>query len=373
MHLPYPCPDPSDSLAIAWDSAPVRAEPWVAAMAACMQDPEHHAEGDVWTHTKMVCEALVADPAWQALPREDREVVFAACLLHDIAKPPTTKIEDGRIRHPGHSPRGATTVRDLLWRMGVDPRVRERVAGLVRTHQIPFFMIEERDPRRRAAAVSQTVRCDHLALVTRADALGRICRDPQRLLDNIALFAELCREHACLDRPFAFPSDHSRFLYFRSEDRDPTYLAHDDTRCEVVLMCGLPGAGKDHWIAHNLDLPVVSLDALREDLEVDATDDQGAVIAAAREQAREHLRRAQPFVWNATSLTRDLRRRVINLAADYGARVRIVFLDTAYRRLVRQNRERDAQVPLAAIHRMTQLWDPPDPTEAHRVDWIVQD
>lgn len=372
MRLPYPCPDPSDSLAIAWDAPSLLAEPWVAPMAACMQDPEHHAEGDVWTHTRMVCEALVADPAWQALPAPDRELLFAACLLHDIAKPPTTTIEDGRIRHPGHSPRGATTVRAMLWRMGVDPVARERIAGLVRTHQVPFFLIEQPDPLRRAAVLSQSVRCDQLALVTRADARGRICRDPQRLLDNISLFEEFCAENNCSDRPFAFPSDHSRFIYFRSPDRDPTYTAHDDTRCEVIVLCGLPGAGKDHWISHNTDLPVVSLDALREEQGAPATGNQGAVVQAARERAREHLRRAQSFVWNATSLTRDLRGRIIELAAAYHARVRIVFLDTSYKRLVRQNRDRQATVPLAAIERMTRLWDPPDLTEAHRVDWIVQ-
>jgi putative nucleotidyltransferase with HDIG domain len=369
MRLPYPCPDPAQRLDIAWSTLD---EPWIPPMASCPQDPEHHAEGDVWTHTKMVCEALVRLPAWQALPALDREVVFAACLLHDIAKPATTRIEDGRVRQPGHSAKGAIMARELLWRLGVAPAVRERVAALVRTHQVPFFLIEEQDPRRRAAAISQSARCDHLALVTRADAIGRVCADPQRLLDNIALFEEFCAEHGCLDRPFAFPSDHSRFQYFRTPGRDPSYLAHDATRCEVVLMCGLPGAGKDWWIAHHLDLPVVSLDALREEMDHAPTGAQHAVVQAARELAREHLRRGQSFVWNATNLSRDLRGRAIELAAAYDARVRIVFLDTAYHRLVRQNRERAAALPLAAIHRMVRLWEPPDLTEAHRLDWIVQ-
>ena len=371
MLLPYPCPPaPSDSLTIAWDSL---REPWVTPMETCPQDPEYHAEGDVWTHTKMVCEALIRLPAWQTLPAAEREQVFAACLLHDIAKPVTTRIDDdGRIRQPGHSPRGAIMVREMLWHMGVAPVLREQIAALVRTHQIPFFLIEEQDPARRAAAISQSVRCDHLALVTRADALGRICRDPRRLLDNIDLFAEFCAEHGCLDRPWAFASDHTRFQYFRAAGRDPGYAAHDDTRCEMVLMSGLPGSGKDHWIAHNLDLPVISLDALREELDMPGTGNQGVVIQAAREQAREYLRKGQSFAWNGTNLGREMRSRPIDLAAAYNARVRIVFLDTAYRRVVRQNRERDAAVPLAAILRMTRLWEPPDLTEAHRVDWVVQ-
>ncbi|MCY1061202.1 AAA family ATPase [Nannocystis sp. SCPEA4] len=371
MLLPYPCPaDPRVSTAVPWDSL---SEPWIAPMASCPQDPEHHAEGDVWTHTKMVCEALVGLPGWQALAPADREVVFAAALLHDIAKPVCTRIEDGRIRQPGHSPRGALMVRAMLWKMGVAPAVRERIAALVRTHQIPFFLIDQDDARRRAAKISQTVRCDHLALLTRADALGRICRDVQKLLDNIDLFVDFCAEHECLDQAWTFPSAHTRFVYFRSEDRDPRFAVHDDTRCEVVLMSGLPGSGKDHWIAHNLDLPVVSLDALREELDLDHTGPQHAVIQAAREQAREHLRRGQSFVWNATNLSRDLRGRLIDLCADYGARVRIVFLDTPYRRVLRQNRERAAQVPLAAIERMLARWEPPDLTEAHQVEWIVQE
>ncbi len=42
-------------------------------------------------------------------------------------------------------------------------------------------------------------------------------------------------------------------------------------------MSGLPGVGKDTWLARSRpELPVVSLDAVREDLDVDATDNQDA-------------------------------------------------------------------------------------------------
>jgi predicted kinase len=370
MKFPYKCPDPADAAAIDWASFD---DPWVAPMAACPQDPEHHGEGDVWTHTKMVCEALVGLPAWRALDPGERELVFAAALLHDIAKPVCTTIEDGKIRQPGHSPRGASMVRAMLWREGVDPRRREAIAALVRGHQLPFFLIDAPDPLRRLAALSQTTRCDHLALLTRADALGRICRDLQRLLDNIDLFHELAAEHGCLQTPYQFPSDHSRFLYFRDLNRDPKHHAFDDTRCEVVVMSGLPGSGKDHWIRHNLDLPEISLDGLREELDVAPTDPQGAVVQAARERAREHLRRGQGFVWNATNLGRDMRKRIIDLCAAYGARARIVYLEVPRRRLLQQNRARADVVPEQVLERMTRIWEPPDPTEAHQVDWILDD
>ncbi len=347
--------------------------PWIAPMAACMQDPEHHAEGDVWLHTRMVCEALVNLPEWRALAPEDREIVFAGALLHDIAKPATTTVEDGRIRHPGHSVRGAHMTRRLLWEAGVPFARREQVVTLVRHHQVPFFLIEQEEPLRRAAAISLGVRGRLLAQVTRADALGRVCKDPQRLLDNIDLYEALCEEHGCLDGAFPFPNPHTRYMYFKSSSRDPRYPAHDATRFEVVLMCGLPGAGKDHWIRENLELPRVSMDDLRRELKLPFNGDQSAVARAARERAREYLRREQSFVWSATNLRKDIRGRLISMFADYGARVRLVYVEAARARQLRQNRERESALPPVAMERMLRQWDIPTPYEAHRVDYVIQD
>lgn len=76
------------------------------------------AEGDVWIHTRLVCEALVALPEWQALAAEDRDLVFAAALLHDVAKPLCTRVENGRVTSRGHSQRGAIEARRILWELG---------------------------------------------------------------------------------------------------------------------------------------------------------------------------------------------------------------------------------------------------------------
>jgi predicted kinase len=348
---------------------------WVADLRACPQDPEHHAEGDVWRHTQMAVEQLIASAGWRASPAETRELLFAATLLHDVGKPACTRPdEDGRLHSYGHSVRGEILARQILWRLGTPIELREQVAALVRFHQKPFYLLEECDSQRLALQISQLVRCDLLAVLAEADARGRVCADSSRTLDNIALFHEFCQEQGCLAAPFSFASDHSRFLYFRTPGRDPAYPAYDDTRCEVVLMSGLPSAGKDHWIQTNLpDWPVISLDAIRRELKVGPTEPQGPVIAAARDRGREHLRRAQPFVWNATNLSRPLRAQPLKLFADYNARVRIVYVETTEPRLLQQNHEREWPVPEPAIAKLLGHWQVPDCTEAHRVDWIVGD
>jgi putative nucleotidyltransferase with HDIG domain len=363
------CPSPP-GYHLDWDSIE-REFPILRQLAGCPQDSLHHAEGDVYVHTQMVVKALTCIPAWRALPRPEREIVFAAALLHDVAKPACTRFEEGRITSRGHSRRGAIMARSMLWSLGLPMEMREQVVNLIRHHQIPFFLIDRPDSRRTLFEVSQRAHCHLLALVAEADARGRVCQDQQKLLDNIALFIQYAEEQDCLRQPRRFPSDHSRFLYFRKGDRDPDYLAYDDTTCEVVVMSGLPGAGKDYWVAENLSgWPVIALDDLRRQMKVKPTDNQGPVASKAKELAREHLRRQQPFVWNATNISRQIRELSINLFAAYNARVRIVYVEVPEDRLYRQNQERADSIPAEVIRKLTARWEVPDLTEAHRVEWV---
>lgn len=345
--------------------------PEVEALKDCPQDPAHHGEGDVWVHTKMVCEALVSDEDWRGLDPGARRTVFWTAVLHDIGKPATTRHEDGRITSRGHSRRGENMARQVLWRLGADICERECICTMIAHHLVPFFLMERDDPLRLVARISLAARCDWLALQARADANGRIATDLQRLCDNVELFAEFARDADCAAGPFAFANDHSRFLYFRRPDRDPHYEAYDDTAFTVTLMSGLPASGKDTWIATNMpDVPVVSLDAIRAELNIAPEKPQGAVIQAARERARQHLRKREPFVWNATNLSRQIRGNCIDLFADYNARVRIVHLGAPPDELAARNRQRAHPVPDKAIARMLERWEVPDLSEAHEVELI---
>jgi predicted kinase len=68
-----------------------------------------------------------------------------------------------------------------------------------------------------------------------------------------------------------------------------------------MTLSGLPGAGKDSWLrANRPDLPVVSLDRIRESFGVAPTDNQGQLLQAGFEAARVHLREGRDPIKPAT-------------------------------------------------------------------------
>jgi predicted kinase len=349
-----------------------QALPWIAQMRGVPQDPIHHAEGDVWIHTRMVCEALVDLPAWQTSARDVQQRLFLAALLHDVGKPHTTITDaDGRVRSPGHSPRGARLARRILWNDGWPSSLREPIAALVRFHQVPYHLLTSKDARGIAIRLTQTACARELAVLCEADVRGRTSKSLPEQLDNIELFREFCSELGCFDRPYAFASDHARAMYFHRRSRDPDWAAFDDTRLRVTLMSGLPASGKSTWISrHGGGEPVISLDDLRVELDVEPGEPSGPVVARARERARALLREGRSFLWDATNLGRPLRSALIPLFFDYGARVRIVHVETDPKTLAARNRSRGRVVPADIIDRLLDRWEVPDRTEAHEVEWI---
>ena len=343
--------------------------PEMPALDTCPQDPIHHAEGDVGLHTRMVVEALVGLDDWRELNEDARALLFWAAVLHDIGKPATTKHEpDGRVSARNHARVGTQMARQMLWEAGSPFQWRESLCGIIAEHLVPFWLIEKSNHNRLAIMGSWRCRSDHLCLHARADTLGRICADQQGVLDNIALAEEVFKEADCFRAPYQFANDASRVAFFEKPDRNPAYKEFEDFRCTVTVMSGLPGAGKDTWInANRSQLPAVSLDAIREELNAPSTGNQGRVIQAARERAREHLRAKQDFVWNATNVSRQLREKSLGLLRDYNARVEIAYVEASPDKLFTQNSKREDAIPTAALQSLLRKLEPPQDWEAHSV------
>lgn len=346
------------------------------------QSPVYHAEGDAYVHTLMVCDALMRLPEYQGLNERQRHILYVAALLHDIGKIHTTKFVDGDWHTPHHAPTGSNMVRELLWReyglCGSKElmEIREAICLLIRYHSYPPVAIERKNPQlrlHRIAANSLLVpdfSIRLLCMLCKADMMGRMCFDKQEVLDKITLCEELAKEEGCFDSCYPFPSAYTQRAFLAGRDVWKDQKLYDDTWGEVVLMSGLPGTGKDTWIKRNLsELPVISLDDIRRTNKIPPTAGQGKVANIAREQAKEYLRRHQPFVWNATNITAQMRESLISLFEAYHAHVRIVYLETDWQTLLERNGSREDVVPQSVIEEMMGKMTLPEACEAGKVEW----
>lgn len=356
----------------------------VDAMRHTPQSPRWHAEGDVWTHTRMVCEALVSMRKYRELPPAQRQILFLAALLHDVGKPLTTRQEGQEWVSPSHSTKGALLARNFLWKecgMGGTPEfqaTREATVLLIKHHSFPPYALEKEGNERKMISIAASAELipdfslKLLYLLSKADALGRECEDKEVLVSQVDLFAELAKEHECYEGPVKFASDYTRRAYFSGSDVWPQLELYDETWGEVVMMCGLPGTGKDYWVEHNCkDMPVVSLDDIRRRYKLSPEGNQSEVASIGKEEAKVYLRKHQPFVWNATCITVDIRRQLIELFESYGASVRIVYLETDMETQLERNSNREYPVPETVICSMLRKLSPPEVYEAKSIEWQI--
>lgn len=87
--------------------------PEVAALRGQAQPPQFHPEGDVFTHTLLMLNAMLAGPAGS---QPSLRLAYAV-LFHDIGKPPTAQLTDGRIRFNQHAQHGAAMAEAILKRL----------------------------------------------------------------------------------------------------------------------------------------------------------------------------------------------------------------------------------------------------------------
>jgi predicted kinase len=342
------------------------------------QSVVHHAEGDVWTHTKMVVEELLALPAYQVLSRADQVKTFLAALLHDAAKYRTTVRDDatGDIKHPGHSRKGAIDARLALWDAGAPFDVREAVCRMISVHQVPMWAMggstREVAPEFIVRELSWQLDVRLLALLAEADIRGRVCQDSSAILDNIELFRELAREENCFGRPRDFVDAHTAVSYFRGASVHPDYPLFQEPGSHVIVMSGPPAAGKNTWVESNHpDLPVISLDDAREELGLRHGKNEGKVSHLAIDRAKDLLRAKAPFVWNATHMSEQTREKTLGLLYSYNAQVEVVYLERPRAELLARNNRRDTSLNNKTLQAMLTRWEPPLPTEAHVVRYLV--
>jgi len=348
--------------AISW----AEGQDWCRNMASCPQDPKFHMEGDVWTHTKRVLRELPQVPGWNELASDDRQALTAAGLLHDSGKPRTTLDENGTITSRGHSRAGARLARNVLRELGMALAERERVVNLVACHGWPPRILDRSRPEMEVIKAAWLARNDLLWALSWADAKGRLGQDTG-FLDAVSLWRDIALENDCWRHPLPGANAEAKLLAFDGKDIR-FYKPQEPNRGRMIMMSGLPGTGKDTWLhEHFPEMPVVSLDALRESMDVDPDDAQGSVVDAAKELARQHLRQGTAFSFNATNVTRETRARWIRLARDYDFQVAVVYIEPPLAAILEQNMRRPSPVPESVIMKLLAKLEAPSGNEAHEV------
>lgn len=148
------------------------------ALVGCPQEPAWHPEGDVWVHTLQAIDLAVGYV--DDLPYPKRLAVLLGTLCHDLGKPPTTKVIDGRIRSLEHEAAGIAPTERVLDRLNIHTldgyELRRQIVALVDNHLKPGVFYKEGAKVGDAAFRRLALRCelDLLYRVAKADTLGRV-------------------------------------------------------------------------------------------------------------------------------------------------------------------------------------------------------
>lgn len=347
---------------------------WFSDMRGVEQDYIHHAEGDVETHVKLVYQHMINYINENNLPPEHSQRLLLSVLFHDVEKRKTTvKDENGRISAPGHARKGEYTTREFLYtNTELDFLEINYISHLVKWHGVPLW--HGNDIVKKIIEISQHIKLRDLYVLAYCDVLGRICEDQDELLLQLEIFKEECIKYDCWEKPYNFNSSQHKIEYLQKEKplEYIPYLSENKPVCTIV--CGLPGVGKDYYIKNNIKTEeIISLDSIRQELGLKKYTDskiKGQAIQEAKKRAKIILASKNNFVWNATNITKNMRRDILSLCDTYGYDTKIIYLYTDYKNLLKQNKNRKNIIPENVINKLIRILEPPLEIECNELIYI---
>ncbi len=151
------------------------------------QSPTHHPEGSAWNHTLLVVDAA-ANMREQS---RDPAVFMWSALLHDIGKPDTTRVRNGKITSYDHDRLGSELGRKFLSVFTDDRLFIGRVCALIRYHMHILFVVNNL-PFADMRGMLQNTDVSEVALLGLCDRLGRTNSDREKEEAAIRLFLQKC-------------------------------------------------------------------------------------------------------------------------------------------------------------------------------------
>ncbi len=365
------------------------------------QDPQWHAEGNVYNHTSMVLQELykILEEEATHLSEEKKLALILSAVFHDIAKPITTQHRETkgemRVVSPRHADKGRSYLAYRLLQLDLPYSLMKTVLALVGHHHDPKFLVikEKRLPEwKRLARLADL---ELLYYLEKADIRGRKANDLEEQMEYIELFRLFAEEKELFTEqdPYeswrkkiqaelaSFPSETQNMVtasaiqeyekgkIYTPEEAIARSYRYRDKFARLTLLCGSSGAGKTTWIAHNASNEnIISLDDIREEMTGERSNQSknGQVLQKVQEMIKQNLREKNSVLIDATSLRKDFRQRILRLGYDYQALVTLVCIQLSPSELWRRNQKRKNPVPEKILHSQLNSLEWPYQGEAHR-------
>lgn len=111
------------------------------------QEKDWHPEGNVWIHSLMVMDtgAKIIREEDRNFSEEEKLEVMIGSLCHDLGKPMTTEIIDGKIRSLGHEEAGREPTKKLLDKFSFGDKVNEAAINIAAEHLKPSMLYKAKE------------------------------------------------------------------------------------------------------------------------------------------------------------------------------------------------------------------------------------
>ena len=359
-----------------------------AALKNTKQNNIWHKEGDAFAHTKLVTKAME-----RLLKKRNIDtyseywlMMMSAALCHDLGKAETTKWDENKNNWSckNHGAASARIIRTLFY--DEDFELREKVCFMARRHMTLHHIFDNSETivRDLINLSMGPVTVEDMVLLKEADSFGS--KNDEETSDKIAETSKAIRifgkYHNCLDRPYSFENDWHRLMFFAYKN----YLLPSeigipkesyDNDFTVYMMLGVPGAGKDWYIEHNLNnIPQLSRDIIRTEIGLEGEKPMGnksqeeEVTRIFNERMEEYLKNKQSFVINNTNGNKRYRDDFIKKILPHFAKIVYVYCESPS--LEENMNRRRGMMPTNVITRMWKEFEFPYKNEYYEICYNVQ-
>lgn len=294
----------------------------------------YHLEGDVFTHTMMVCQNA----------KNLNHMLRVACLLHDVGKPVCRKSnkETQRVNFFGHEPVSAFMSIDIMRDLGLNEDQIIHNFQLIALHTEVFKLTQDQITKRFV--------------------------NNRRLIDNLFQVSECDRKGRFYEYPDQGDGKLPRVDFCSREGFDK----------ELIMLIGLPCSGKSTWVEQNTSTDdfIVSRDRIIEYLHPELTYNEAWKVADQNEvnnllEREISLSKGENrVIIDMTNMTRKMRRKRLNRFIGY--KKKAVVCLAGLEELKKRNQEREGKhIDWAVYVKMMKSFYPPMYDEFEEIEWIL--